>query len=114
MKNYINPQRVKTAIMIYLRIVKTWLYKLKYVYKNISKNVFIDKHKQLDVVKDHINFLKKMEELKPYIVEFYNNGIIKPKVYPYDYVVGNKICKSIIIITHDEYIFFANNGVQKV
>lgn len=36
----------------------------------MQKNVFMDGYKRYDVVKDHSNFLKKMEELKIYIVKF--------------------------------------------
>ena len=47
----------------------------------------MDGHKWSDVVEDCANFLKKMEELKPYIVEFFKDSAIKLKVYPSDYMV---------------------------
>ncbi len=38
--------------------------------KMCTKDVFVDGHEQTDVVEDRKNFLKKMKELKPYMVEF--------------------------------------------
>lgn len=70
LKNYVNSQEIKTPIAIRSRIAQIWLYKLDYVYENVRKNIFVDEYEQLDVIEDHANFLRKMEELKPYIVEF--------------------------------------------
>lgn len=55
-----------------------------------------------------------MEEFNPYIIKFEENGIIKPKVYPLDCAMGGKNWQPVIIIINDEYIFFANNKIQKV
>lgn len=52
-----------------------------------------------------------MKELKPYIVEFDENGTMKPKVYPSDCVVGSNSRQPIIVITYNEYTFSANNGI---
>lgn len=90
-----------------------WLGWLVYKYKNIYKNIFIDKYEQLNIVEDFKNFLKKIEELKQYIVKFEKNGTIKNKIYLFNYVVYGNSCHSILIITHDEYIFSLNNGIQK-
>lgn len=65
LKNYVNPQGVETPIVIRLRIARTWLRKLGYVYKDVHKDVFVDGHEQSDVGKDCANFLKQMKELKP-------------------------------------------------
>ena len=54
-----------------------------------------------------------MEELKPYMVEFDENGAIKPKVYPSDCAVGGKNQRPIIVITYNECTFSANNRVCK-
>ena len=50
----------------------------------------MDVHERFDVVKDCSNFLKKIKELKPYIVEFNKDGTIKPKAYPPDCVVKSE------------------------
>ncbi len=63
------------------------------------------------MVEDRNNFLKKMEDLKPYIVEFEKDGKMKPKVYSSDCTVGGNDRQSIIVITHNKYIFSANNSI---
>lgn len=50
----------------------------------------MDRYKQSDMVEDHTYFLKKMEELKPYMVEFNKDSIMKPKVYPSNCAVKGK------------------------
>ena len=79
----------------------------------MRKDVFVDGHEQSDVVEDRKNFLYKMEELKPYIVEFDENGAMKPKVYLADCVIGGNNWQPVIVITHDKCTFLANNGIQK-
>ena len=113
MKNYVNPQGVETPIVIRSRTARTWLRKLGYVYKDVRKDVFVDGHERSDVVEDRANFLNQMEELKPYMVEFYDDGAMKPKVYPSDCAVGGENRQPIIVITHDECTFSANDGVRK-
>ena len=75
--------------------------------------MFINGHEQSDVVKDRKVFLNKMEELKPYIVEFDEDGAIKPKVYLLDCIIRGNDRRPIIVITYDECTFSANNGIQK-
>ena len=79
----------------------------------MHKAISVDGHKQLDVIKDQNQFLIKMEELKLYMVKFDKDGVIKAKNYLRDCVIGDKKWWPIIIITHDKYIFFANDGLQK-
>ena len=47
------------------------------------------------------------------MVEFDENGAMKPKVYPSDCAVGKENRRPIIVITHDECTFSANDGVRK-
>ena len=54
------------------------------------------------MVEDRNRFLTRMEELKPYMVEFEENSAMKPKIYPSDCVVGGEDCRPIIVITYDE------------
>ena len=82
------------------------------MYKNV-KDIFLDKHKQSDIVEDCVNFLKKMEEYKSYIVEFFEDDAMKPKIYLFNYTISDKNCQAIIVITHNKYIFFGNNKFQK-
>ena len=65
------------------------------------------------MVEDCKRFLNKMEELKPYLVKFNKGGIMKDNTYPPDCAVGGGDCQLVIIITHNEYIFLANDGICK-
>jgi len=51
-----------------------------------------------------------MEEMSPYMAEFNEDGTMKPKQYPEGCNVGGLDCRPIIMITHDESIFSANDG----
>ena len=113
MKTYVNSQGVETLISIRSRTARRWLCKLGYEYKNLPKDIFRDGHERSDVVEDRINFLRRMEELKPYMVEFDENGAMKPKVYPSDCVVEGENRRPIIVITHDKYTFSTNDRVRK-
>lgn len=55
-----------------------------------------------------------MKALLSYFVEFSKDGSILPKEYPQDCAVGRPNRKPIIIITHDESSFSANDGQRKV
>ncbi len=83
-------------------------------YKDMKKDVFIYGHERPDVVEDRNNFLRLMDELKPYTLEFEEDGTMKPKKYPSDCAVGSEERRLIIVITHDECTFSANDGVQRV
>ena len=114
LKTYVNPEGIQTPIEIQLRTARNWLRKLGFEYKDVHKDVFIDGQERLDVVDDQNNFLTKMEDLKPYIVEFEEDGKMKPKDYPSDCAVGGNDRRPIIVITHDECTFSDNDGIQRV
>lgn len=92
MKNYVNLQGIKTPIIICLRKVQTWLWKLRYIYKIVHKDVFVNSHEQSDIVEDCTNFLNQMKELKSYIVEFSHNSAMKPKVYLSNCAIKDENC----------------------
>lgn len=71
----------------------------------------MDKHEKFDIEEDWNNFLWKIEEFKSYMVEFFEDNAIKPKVYFFNYIIRNKNCQLIIIIIYNKCTFFANNGV---
>ena len=79
----------------------------------MKKDVFVDGHKQSDVVEDRKRFLNKMEELKLYLVEFNEDGAMKDKTYLPDCAVGGEDRQLVIIITHNECTFLANDGIRK-
>lgn len=65
------------------------------------------------MVEDWNRFLTKIEELKLYMVKFNEDSAMKTKNYLVNYAVEEKKHCSIIIITYDKYIFFANNRIWK-
>lgn len=73
----------------------------------------MDKHEQFDIVKNRTNFEKKIEELKSYIVKFFEDDVMKLKVYPSNCIVKDKNQQPIILITYDEYSFSTNDRIQK-
>ena len=113
LKDYVNPQGGEAPIEIRSRTARTWLNKLGYEYKDVRKDVFIDGHERPDVVEDRAKFLKVMKGLKPYMVEFEEDGTMKAKVYPDDCAVEGQNRRPVIVITHDECTFSANDGVRR-
>ena len=111
MKIYENTQGIETQVTICLHTAQRWLGKLDYEYKNVRKNVFIDGHERSDVIEDCNNFLKKMKELKPYMVEFEEDSAMKAKTYPSNCKVRGPNQSPIVVITHDECTFSANNSI---
>ena len=79
-----------TSIIICSQKARNRLYKLRYMYQNVQKDMFMDKYKQSDIVENCSNFLKLIEKLKLYMIEFNKNNTIKPKAYPFDYRVKDK------------------------
>lgn len=55
--------------------------------KDICKDIFVNRYKQSNIIKDLANFLKKIEELKPYTIKFNQNNIMKSKIYPFNYAI---------------------------
>ena len=88
LKNYINLQELEIPIVICLYIAWYLLYNICYKYKNRHKDIFIDRHEQINIIKDYKNFLRKIKVLNPYIVKFNKFCIIKPKIYLLDCIVG--------------------------
>lgn len=80
----------------------------------MRENIFVDRHEQSDVIEDWKNFPYKIEELKPYIVKFDENGAIKPKIYSEDCTIGGNNWRLVIVITHNKCTFSVNNRIQNV
>lgn len=60
--------------------------------------MFVDGYKQLNIIKNCANFVRKIEELKSYIVKFNQNGVIKPKIYFFNCAVKRENCQPVAII----------------
>ena len=76
----------------------------------MRKGIYIDSYECQDVIEYCKKFLNEMHQLSPYFVEFEADGTMKQKDYPSDCAVGGPQRRPIIIITHDESIFSANDG----
>lgn len=111
MRIYVSPERVQTPIEIKSRTMYKWLYKLRFEYKDVRKDVFIDRYKRPDMVEDCEKFLNTIKDLDPYLVEFEKDRSIKTKNYLDDYAMEEDIYHPVIGITHDEYMFSANNRI---
>lgn len=59
-------------------------------------------------------FLNEIKSLLPYLVKFSEDGTMVSKEYPSDCSVGRPEKRPVIMITHDESTFFANDGRKKV
>ena len=65
------------------------------------------------MVEDCENSVKKMEELRLYLVELDENSAIQDNMYPLDCVVGGKDCQPVIVIIYDKYAFSADDVICK-
>lgn len=45
----------------------------------MKKNIFVDKYKWSDIIKDYKRFVNKIKELKSYLIEFNKDDTIKNK-----------------------------------
>ena len=79
-------------------------------FSRYQKNVFVNGHECLDVIKDRVKFLMFMKKLEPYLVEFEKNYTIKAKIYPRNCNIRRENQRLIICITHDEFTFLANDS----
>ena len=64
-KIYLNLIGIEISIVIWWKIAQRSQYKLRHVYKNVQKDVFINKYQLSDKVEEGKNLWKKKEELKP-------------------------------------------------
>lgn len=96
------------------RTARRWLHQLGYSWRDVRKGVFIDGHERSDVVEYRKKFLAEIQALKPYLVEFEENGSMKPKDYPKDCAVGGPDKRPVILVTHDESTVNANDGRRQV
>lgn len=56
----------------------------------------MNEYKQSNIDENYKIFLNKIEGLKLYIIKFDKKNIIKPKIYPPNYAIGNKYQQPII------------------
>lgn len=109
-KSNSGPNTVRKNAGIRSRTARRWLRRLGYKWQEVRKGVFIDGHERPDVVQYRKQFLEEMRRLSPYFVEFTSDGEMKEKTYPIDCEIGGPNARPIIVVTHDESTFSANDG----
>ena len=92
LKNYINPKRKESSIKIELQTAWKWLHHLSFEYKNMKKDVFVDRYKWSDIIKDCKKSLNKINKLKLYIIKFNEDYAINNKTYLPKCAVESKDC----------------------
>ena len=65
------------------------------------------------MVEDYRKFLNTIKDLKPYFIEFKEDGSMKIPKYLDNCIVGRDKCCLVIVITYNECTFLANNGIWK-
>ena len=105
-----HPNEYRKKGGIRSRTARKWLKKLGYSWREVKKGVFFDGHERKDVVADRIKFVEQTKKDEPYLVEFDSFGNILDKSYPQDCEVGGSQRRPIILITHDESTFSANDA----
>lgn len=103
-----HPRKVS----LQARTAREWLNKMGYRWKNIKKGVFIDGHEREDVVEYRGKFLDIWYGMQPYVREWEE---VTEEVGGEVRVTGLRkkekaAEKEIILVTHDESTFSANDG----
>ncbi|KAJ7147720.1 hypothetical protein C8R43DRAFT_854680, partial [Mycena crocata] len=93
---------------------RRWLKKLDWRYGRRKNGMYVDGHERDDVVAYRAAFVKRwMEEYEPRMVSYDNDG--NPLKELEEYTLQGKYCGQkfrIILVTHDESTFFANDRKQ--
>ena len=85
-----------------------WLNILGYFYQRQKQGIYYDGHERLDVVEYRKVFLKKIFEYEKFMAKY--DGEQMERIAPN--LTENQ--KEIVLITHDECIFYANDGKRGV
>jgi len=73
------------------RSIQRWLRRNGYNYTDVRKGIYIDGHERKDVVTYREEFVKALEDLWPFVVEFEDDGSMREKEYPPGCTVGGGI-----------------------
>ena len=87
---------------------RSWLHHLGWDYKDHSKNIYFDGHERDDVIAYRNQFLEQMANLRPRMAVYEGENmkqVIPPTLPPN--------VPELVPITHDESVFYANDGVVK-
>ena len=105
-RNFINNtlfSQMRITASISEKTARVWLKKLGLVSQSQKKGIYFDGHERSDVLEYRIIFLKKMEEFEQLMPIFEGDNMEqKDPVLPEEK-------KLHIFVTHDEYLFYAND-----
>lgn len=77
MCKYIKLKKILSSIKIKSKIVRKWLYKLEFKYKDIKKVIFAYKYKRLDIIEEYKKFWNIINDLTSYLIKFKKDKLIK-------------------------------------
>ena len=83
------------------RSIRRWLRRNVYNYTDVRQGIYINGHERKEVLTYVEEFVRALEDLWPFAVEFEDHGSMREKEYPPGCTVGGDR-KPIIIIMHDE------------
>ena len=107
-EDFIFPEHTGTRKTISIRTAKRWLHTLGYRYEGYRKGVYLDGHEREDVVAYRKEFLKIMKELEQQMARYEGEEM---KAIPPVLRSGEQ---ELILVTHDECIFYTNDGKKKI
>lgn len=104
-----DTQSLSVSQKIRVRTARRWLKKLGLSFDTVSKNVYIDGHEREDVVKyRQEEFLPLWASLERRMVVFSEDGTwTRPSGLEEEE-------KAVVLVTHDESIFSANDGKRRI
>ena len=112
-----REKRVSRKVSIQARTAREWLNRMGYRWKSVSKGVYIDGHEREDVVQYREWFVKEWFEMQPYVREweeiYDEKGLVTGlKKKEKENRMGGKYGdgREIVLVTHDESTFSANDG----
>ena len=107
-EDFILPERAEIRKTISIRTAERWLHILGYKYKGYRKGIYYDGHEWEDVVTYQKEFLEVMKELEQRMARYEEEKMdaIPPVLRPEE--------RELILITHDECIFYTNDRKKKI
>jgi hypothetical protein len=91
------------------RTARRWLEKLRFSWRRVQKGIYVDGHERADVVQYRQEvFLPAFEEIRPFLVTWGEEGRI---VMSQNLPPGQK---PLVVVTHDESTFNANDGKREL
>jgi hypothetical protein len=86
---------------------RRWLHKLSWGYQQKKNGMYIDGHEHEDVVAYRKGFVERWKEYEKCFVIYDNDGNVLST--PTGFPVPQGLCFQLILVTHDESMFYKNN-----